>query len=60
MRDLVIEKLIEDKIQHARNVWHWGKDKLRMHELALRIEYNRLTDNQLLEKYEEMIGNNYV
>jgi hypothetical protein len=60
MRELIIERLIENNINHARRVWHWGKDKLRIHELALRVEYNRLTNEELLEKYESFIAELYI
>lgn len=60
MRYIIIEKLIEDKIQHAKNKWHWGNDKLKVHEHALRLEYCRLTDEQLLDKLEEMYEEFYT
>lgn len=60
MRYLIIEKLIDDKITHAKNIWHWGKDKLKVREHALRLEYCRLSDEQLLEKYEELIEQRYI
>lgn len=60
MRYLVIERLLKDKIQHAKNKWHWGKDKLKVHEHALRKEYDRLTDDQLLDKLEEIFENFYI
>jgi len=60
MRELIIKRLIDDKIQYAKNKWHWGKDKLQVHENALRLEYDRLSDENLLDKYEEMLENFYT
>lgn len=60
MRDLVIYRLIENKKDRAKKVWHWGKDKVTILEISLRVKYNRLSNEELLEQYEELVSEYYI